>query len=82
MEQLSFNLENVVEDIYLEFEDTKQEEIISYNLKKDLLCSRIDYITTKEKLKQWFLNKFFDFDIEISCEDLYNIAMSNNIKLI
>lgn len=82
MEQLSFNLNQELEDIYCEFEDEYQEQIVSFKMQTDLMRGVISYNQKKNNLKEWFLKRFFSYDLEISCEDLYNIAVKNGVKLI
>lgn len=81
MEQLKINIETI-DSIYLEFENEDHKKIVNLQMKKDLLSGKLKYINTKDKLIDWFCNKFFNMDLEVSCEDLFIIGELNGIKLI
>lgn len=82
MEQLSFNLSDELDDIYCEFEQEYDDRIICFLMKADLKKKKLNYTETKRNIKDWFAKRFFTYDLEISCEDLYNIAVKNGVKLI
>lgn len=78
MQQLKLDLETF-EDIYSEFENEHHIKIVSYRMKEDLFRGNLDYNLNKEQLKDWFCVNLFDFDLEVSCEELFDIARGNGI---
>jgi len=49
-------------------------------MKKELLARKLSYKASRKELKEWFCNKFFSFDLEVSCDDLFEIGIENGIK--
>ena len=80
MEQLSFNLD-IVEDIYLEFENQHHKDIVSYAIKEDLFKGNIKFDFNKRQLINWFCKRFFEFDLEVNVGELIEIARGNGIKI-
>ena len=78
VEQLSFNID-VVEDIYMEFENQHHKDIVSYAIKEDLFKGKIRYNFSKRELINWFCKRFFEFDLEVNVGELVEIARENGI---
>ena len=80
VEQLSFNLD-IVEDVYMEFENQHHKDIVSYAIKEDLFKGNINYTFSKRELINWFCKRFFEFDLEVNVGELVEIARDNGIKI-
>lgn len=66
---------------FFEFENKEHIELTKNILLKALNENEITNNMTREELKDWFVRKYFDLDIEISCLDLYDIAEQLHIRL-
>lgn len=79
-QQLTMEFETL-DIIYMESENEHDKNIVNNAIKQDLFKGKLNYTLTKEELKEWFCNKFFSLDLEISCEDLFEIAIENGVVL-
>lgn len=81
--QLDFLDNSYIElsDEFYEVENLHHEQIVQYQMKQDLLKGKLKYKCTKSKLIDWFNEHFFLTDLEVSCYDLFNIAIENNVTI-
>nr|UWG92249.1 MAG: hypothetical protein [Bacteriophage sp.] len=82
MEQVKIDLDSILDDVFSEQENEFHKEIVRANLSTDLRTGQITNKETHDSLINWFCRKFFIYDLEVSCTDLYEIAQRNGIKLI
>lgn len=84
MQQISMNLEElkVLDEIFMESENQDHKNIVNFNMIKDIKKGILLMRANREKMIDWFCDKFFKFDLEISCEDLFEIAQKNGIKFV
>jgi len=80
MKQLEMNFESL-DIIYMESENDHDRNIVSSAMKQELFRSKLSYKATRKELKEWFCSKFFSFDLEVSCDDLFEIGIENGIQL-
>lgn len=78
--QMAMKFETI-DDIFLEFVNKDHQQIITTQLRKDLMQGDLKYNISKAELTNWYCKKFFDIDLEISCDDLFEIAADNGVKL-
>lgn len=81
MDQIMLSIE-AESDAFYEFENQDHINLVSFCLKSDVEHGVVKNVITKSALVNWFCKRYFKEDLEISCEDLFDIAKSNNVKVI
>jgi len=81
MDDLFDSVEHI-DDIYLEQENEAHEKVVSLKMVSDLDNGIISRQSTKKQLKDWFCKVMFNYELEVSCEDLFYIAKQNSINII
>lgn len=71
-----------IDDIFLEQENEQHEKVVALKMATDLENGVISKQSTKKQLKNWFCKVFFKYELDVSCEDLFDIAKKNNINII
>lgn len=80
--QLTLNLEvEEIEDIYLEVYNQEHINLLQFMFQNSLKKGEIKNKVTKLNLIDWYC-KVFAEDLEITCEDLYQIAIDNGVSIV
>lgn len=72
---------DVLDDIYLENWNEEHLNLLNFMFQNALKKNEINKSVTKLNLIDWYCRVFTE-DLEVTCEDLYQIAIDNGVSIV